>query len=153
MNIRDYVKLVGGVAVIVYNPDGSIRSEQYSPNLITTIGLERGASHLASPSVSNSWFSHVGFSASVIAATIDTLALTDPFYRVVLDSVTQSGSSVIGRVLVTATDIGASTYSISQLGLFDALAGGNLICMQVLGTAVSITGSDQAEVIWAVTLT
>jgi len=154
MKLSDRIKLYGGI-VLRKN-----EQEFYVPNVVTTIGKHRLASHCANNASSNYWFSHVAFGIGTDIASTEDLALTSEFYRVAFSSVFSAGPTVFGEVIITGNLIdaylsvvlGSGAYSIYEMGLLDALSGGNLICRQTLPTAWTITGNEELEVLWGVTM-
>lgn len=143
---------VGGIVIAVQCVDGS-EDIQCVYNVVTTIGLQRCASHLAS-APSQEWFTYLAIGDNDDnAASTEDLALTNETYRVALDSIFADGVTCFGSVSITASDVGAGAVVIKELGLFDADAGGNLICRQVLETAISITGAERIDVLWGVIVT
>lgn len=121
-------------------------------NTITTVGLQRMASHLASDSVTKQLFTHLAFgSGTELAESEDNIALETQFYIAALPSIFADGVTVYGNIEITATDIGGGTYDITEVGLFDAASGGNLIARQLLDTAIEdLTGADKVNTLWGI---
>ena len=154
MNLLDKVKVYGG---IVLRKNGE---SVYVPNVVTTVGKERLASHCANKASTNYWFSHLAFGIGTDEASTEDLALTSEFYRVEFDAVFTTKATVFGSVKITGNLIdtylgvalGSGSYNIYELGLLDAITGGNLICRQTLPQAWTITGNEELEVLWGITM-
>ena len=153
IDVLQSVKPVGGILIIKYDADGNMVSEQLVPNTITRVGKQRLASHAANDATSNYWFSHIALGDDGdTAASEDDTSLTSEIYREAFDSVFADGTTVFGQSEILASDIGGSSYTIEEVGLCDAVSGGNLIARQVLGTAITITGSEKVVVLWGVVM-
>lgn len=156
MNLIDRIKLYGG---ILYSIDG--QEPIYIPNVVCRIGRERLASHSANMATTNYWFSHLGIGTGTIEASTEDLSLGDEYYRVAFDSVFAVNYTVFGNVVFTGNlidtylgvDLGSGIYQITEFGLLNSLSGGNLICRQVLGVQLEISGNTQLEVLWGVIMT
>lgn len=152
LRYSDKFWVVGGVIIAVVR--GETEPEVYAlPNVITTVGKQRAASHLGS-TPSKTWFTHiaVGDNSDTPVATGD-LALASEIHREALDSVWVSGVTVFGQFSITASDIGSGSQTIRELGLLDAASGGNLITHQNLVTAITISGSERIDGLWGVIVT
>lgn len=143
----------GGSFIWKYSEDDILLQTIFTPNIVTTVGKQRLASHVATLSNANYWFSHIALGDDdTVAAAIGDLSLTNEIYREAFDSVFASGNTIFGQSQIVATDIGGSTYSIEECALYDAISGGNLICRQVLATSVEISGGEKADVLWGVVM-
>ncbi|KKN63202.1 hypothetical protein LCGC14_0503920 [marine sediment metagenome] len=121
-------------------------------NVITTVGLERMASHLADSTPGKELFTHFALgSGTTLAEAIGNPALETQIYIEAFDNIFASGPIIFGYTSLVATDIGVGSYSIGEVGLFDALSGGNLIARQLLDTVISnFTGADQIDTLWGI---
>ena len=107
--------------------------------MLTTIGKQRIASKLASGSL----MTHLAVGDDDTEENIADLSLGNELYRVALDTIAQSDQTCWGVGTILASDIGAGSYDIIELGLYDSASGGNLICRVVLSQAVTITGAQR----------
>jgi hypothetical protein len=114
---------------------------------ITSIGLQRIASHLAS-APSQTLVTYLALGDDDTAFLPSDLALGNETYRVVVDSVFADGRVCFESVEIIASDIGAGTITIAEMGLYDAVVGGNLIARQVLDTAFTFSGAEKIRVLW-----
>jgi hypothetical protein len=157
MNIRDQIKLYGGILLL----HSEIPEPIYIENVVCSVGKQRCASHLASYPSTNYWFSHLAIGTGVSEASTEDLALDDEFYRVQLDSVYAEGYIVYGSVTLTGllidayldVTLGSGDYDITEFGLLDAMSGGNLICRQKISVQLGLTGAESLEVLWGVIVT
>jgi hypothetical protein len=153
MIIRDFLKLKGEIQIY---KNGVLVCR--TPNVVCRVGKERGASHWATLSNANYWFSHVAIGTGTAAASTEDLALVAEYYRKSL-TVSAVANTIYGITTWTGEDVdtykgvalGSGSYSIIELGLLDALSGGNLIARQVV-TQVDFTGAEEMELIWSITI-
>jgi len=151
MKLSDFLKLRGGIEI---RKSGILVFQ--TPNVITTIGKQRFVSHAATLANTNYVFSHLGIGIGTDAASSEDLALTSEYYRKSL-TVFAAGIAIYGTTTFTGNNVdtylgvslGSGSYNITELGLLDALSGGNLIARQVV-TQVDFTGNEEVEVIWGV---
>lgn len=133
----------------------------YIQNVVCRIGRERLASQAANNALTNSWFSHLVVGEGILAASTEDLSLADELYRVKFDSVFATNYTIFGAVDLTGLMIdnyvgvvpGVGEYDITEFGLMNALAGGDLICHQTPDYCFTITGDDKLSVLWGVTVT
>lgn len=146
--------LAGFLLVRKLDSDGNLIQEWMYPNVVTTIGKQRCASHLANSSPGKTWFTHIALSTNTDAVSTEDLALDNEFYREALDTVFAADATVFGSIIMEGNDIGAgTTWTVYKVGLLDAASGGNLICQQLLGTAVEFEGTEKLEILWGVIVT
>lgn len=154
MDLRDKVLVRGGIVLEKHN------RKEYIPNVVTTVGKHRLASHSANNASSNYWFSHLAFGVGTDIASTEDLSLSAEFYRAAFDYVFSNGPTVFGQIVLTGNmidtylgvDLGSGIYNIYEMGLLDAISGGNLICRQTLPEPWSITGEEELCVLWGVTM-
>ena len=149
--MRDKVGHVGFVIHKITRENGLVEW-RFQLNTITTVGLQRMASHHASDSVSKTLFTHLAFGdGTEEAESEDNAALENQIYIEALDNVFAAGVTIFGSLSIVATDIGGDTYDIAEVGLFDAASGGNLIARQLLDTVIEdLTGSDRIDTLWGI---
>lgn len=119
-------------------------------DVVTTIGKNRAASHLANSVPGKTWFTDIALGTNQDAESTEDLSLGAEFYRVTLDTVWAVGETVFGNSIIEGNDIGADTYTIWELGLLNTAAGGDLICRQVLASSVSLNGTEKLDILWGV---
>ena len=137
--------------LIIIDEDGNIRhKEVYTGDIVTTVGKNRAASHLANSVPAKEWFTHIALGTNTDAESTEDPSLGAEFYRVALDVIWAVGETVFGHVVIQADVIGAGIITIAELGLLDASVGGNLICRQVLDTAETFSGTEKVNILWGV---
>jgi hypothetical protein len=156
MKLIEKIRLYGG---ILY----SLNEQEpiYIPNVVCRVGRERLASHAANNATTNYWFSCLGIGTGTDPASTEDLAMGVEYYRVSFDRVFAVNYTVFGDVVITGNmidtyldvDLGSGTYQITEFGLLNALAGGHLICHQVMDLQLELQGNTQLEVMWGVVLT
>jgi len=118
--------------------------------MVTTVGKQRLASHLAS-APSQTVFTHIAFGTGDTAATAADLALEAEILRVEFDSVYQDDRVCFGKKQVQGADFGdEDEYTIKELGVLDAASGGNLICRSVLATAITLAKNERLVIPYGV---
>lgn len=149
--IKDYIALRQEVVIKKILADGTEQDfGTFSSDIVTTVGKNRAASHLANVLPGKTWFTHLALGTNQDAESTEDVALGAEFYRVALDSVFAVGETVFGRSIVQADTIGAGTITVVELGLLDALVGGNLQARQVLETAFTFSGTEKFDLLWGV---
>ena len=112
---------------------------------VTTVGLQRMASHLANAPL----VTHVAFGDDDTAAQVSDIALANETHRDTIDSISNVNVSVISAITIAADDIGSGEQTIDEVGVLD---GSNLLCRHALYTPVKITGVQQLTVVYEVVL-
>lgn len=148
---NENIAVSGGVFIVIYNAQNEAVRNIFVPNVVTKVGRQRLVSHLATSSNTNTWFSHIALGDDdTVSATEDDLSLTSEIYREAFDTVFASGETIFGQSEIVATDLGTGSYTIKEVGLYDAASGGNLICRQVLSSSITISGGEKISVLWGV---
>ena len=137
----DVSKKIGFVIHVVTRGDGE--KELYVKlNTISLTGLQRMASHLADDAPGKALFTHMAYGSGItLAESENNPSLETETHRKAFDNIFADGVTVYGDVTLLATEIGAGSYDITEVGLFDAVSGGNLIARQLLYDADD-DGSD-----------
>lgn len=152
MSLRyDRSKKFGFVFISEKRTDGTKRLHMQG-NVITTVGLERMASHHADSAPGKKLFTHFALgSGTTLAEAVGNAALEAQIYIEALDNIFASGVTIFGYTSLVATDIGVGSYNIGEVGLFDAASGGNLIARQLLDEVISnFTGADRLDTLWGI---
>jgi len=139
--INESVKLKGFVVLEVRGPDGSVK-ERRTANAVTTNGLYGAADQiLASPSLNKPTHMAIGTgspAANALGTELDRNALT---------SKTRSNAVV---TMVGTWNAGDGTGSITEAGIFDAGASGNMWCSASFGV-ITKAAADSLTVTWTLT--
>lgn len=150
--IKDYLYLQPQFLVIdkIFKDGHRENIYAFALDVVTTVGKNRAASHLANSAPGKTWFTDIALGTNQDAESTEDLSLGDEFYRVTLNSVWAVGETVFGNSIIEGSDIGVDEYTVWELGLLNAAAGGDLICRQVLGSAVTVDGTEKLDILWGV---
>lgn len=150
--LKDELLLYSQIILIKRDKQGRILEAITTPpvDIVTTVGKEKAASHLANTSISTTWFSKIALGTNNDTESTEDLALGNEIYSVDLDDVWASGCAVFGRWNITASDIGSDSYSIYELGLKNG--DDDLIARQVLNSSFDFSGLQQMDANWKVTV-
>jgi len=149
--IKDEITIQQALAITKIDEDGIETELEICPlDIVTTVGKERAASHLANSVPAKEWFTHIALGTNDDAESTEDLSLGTEIYRVALDTVFANGQTVFGHSIITANDIGVDSYTLWEVGLLDASAGGNLIARQVFNSSITFTGNEKLEFLWGV---
>lgn len=114
--------------------------------MITSVGYEQCASHLASDAPGETMLPYLALGTDDTDEAVSDLALGAEIYRGAFTEVAQSGNTVLAKLVVQASDIGAeSSYTIKEIGFFDAASGGNCLSRTILDASITLTGSKRIE--------
>ncbi len=141
---KDRLLLTTEFSLFLIDGNISIPLEIKTGDLVTTRGKERAASILAD----NDWVTDIAIGTNNDAESTEDLALGAEFYEEALDSVGANGQTVLCAYEIEALDIGGATYTVRELGLKDA--SDNLICRQVLDTAIEFSGTQKLAGVWGI---
>ena len=122
-------------------------------NVITTVGLQRMASHMADDAPGKELFTHMAYGTGVTSAeSVENGSLETEIHRKSFDNIFAAGVILFGDVTLLASEIGGDSYVISEVGLYDASAGGNLIARQLMDSSayMTITGAERIDTLWGI---
>jgi hypothetical protein len=144
--VEDTIKATGEVQIKLYNPDGSVKSEQTIPNLVVTLGKNFIASRMVgtSPAV----MSHMAVGAGTTAANAADTALGSQLGIVTLSSGTATGAVA---TYVASFPAGTGTGAVTEAGVFNASTSGTLLCRTVF-SVVNKGSLDAMTITWAITI-
>lgn len=161
--LKDSIKLTTICTIKKIYEDGTWEIiDVIAGDIVTTIGKNRAASHLANSSNADTWFTDLALGTNDDAESTEDVALGAEIFRVALDGVAGDGGAgdlntvfavgetVFGRAVIQADSIAAGTVTIKELGLLDAAVGGNLICRQVPNNELSFSGTEKLDILWGV---
>jgi hypothetical protein len=144
--VEDTIKATGEVQIKLYNPDGSVKSEQTIPNLVVTLGKNFIASRMVgtTPAV----MSHMAVGAGTTAANAADTALGSQLGIVTLTSGTATGAVA---TYVASFPAGTGTGAVTEAGVFNASTSGTLLCRTVF-SVVNKGSLDAMTITWAITI-
>ena len=149
-----YLQLHGRVDVFLYDEHGAIKDERHLDNLIVDSGLEGVAFRIAPHDgsvTSNSPWNYIATGTGVTPPASGDTALQLEIARIqdpVANYTTTSGKQVKLQVSFAP---GIGTGVISESGLFNAAAGGDMLARQSFAPIVK-GASDTLTVTWVITL-
>jgi len=114
--------------------------------MITLVGKQRIASHLAAANPGNTVITHCALSDHTGEVSENDLVVDGEDLRTTL-TVSANNVTCLGEDTVVASEISASAYTLRKVGFLDASAGGNLICTHKLNTAIALSGSQRLHII------
>jgi hypothetical protein len=120
--------------------------------LITLVGKQRIASHLATANPTKTVITHCALSDHSGAVSENDLVVEGEDYRTSL-TVSANNVTCLSEDTVVATEISASAYTLRKIGFLDASVGGNLICTHKLNTAIALSGSQRLHIIHGLVIT
>ncbi len=140
-------KLLGAIDFRIYNADGSLDQRVVKKNLVVTNGLGLAVSRLSSNG-SNA-LSHMGIGSGTLAPTLADTDLQTSIVRRVFDT---AGGSVVGSVVTyyCTYPAGTGTGTISEAGLFNALAAGTMFS-RITFPPMTKSASQSLAASWTVT--
>lgn len=145
--VRDEEPAEDNVRIVLRGPDGEIKHDETTHNLIVTVGKNGIADQLlASPTISKPSHMAIGTGGSGPAAG-DT-ALTTELDRNALTSKLRSTNVV---TMVGDWAAGDGTGAITEAGIFDAGSTGNLYARAVF-SVVNKGASDTLSISWTFTI-
>ncbi len=134
--------------------------EVVTGDIVTTVGKNRAASHLANLANAKTWFTHLALGTNADAESTEDPSLGTEIYRIALDGVAGDGlvpntifavgETVFGHAIIQADSVAVGTVTVAEVGLLDALVGGNLICRQVLSNALTFSVTEKLDLLWGV---
>lgn len=137
------LKLIENVHLVLRGPDGKVKEERRIKNTVTTAGKNGVADQiLASPSLGKPTHMAVGTGSptgTALGAETDRNALT---------SKNRSGAVV---TMIGDWAAGDGTGALTEAGLFDAAATGNMWCSQSF-SVVNKGASDTLSITWTLTV-
>lgn len=145
--VRDEATPEDNVMLVVRGPDGTVKHEETTHNLIVTAGKNGIADQLlASPTISKP--THMAIGTGTNAAAAGDTALQTELDRNALTSKTRSTNVV---TMVGDWAAGDGTGAITEAGILDAASTGNLYARAVF-SVVNKGASDTLSISWTFTI-
>lgn len=145
--LNDFLGFKGYLDIVLTGPDGEVKQKMTVPNIVTTSGRNYIAHRMTT--ATNVLMSHMAVGTnSTGGAGIANVALNAEIARVALSS-----NSVVapGNVInyIATFPAGTGTGSITEAGILNAAAAGELLCRTTFGT-VTKGASDTLQITWTV---
>ena len=140
------VKVKGNLEVILLDETGKQKDYRKVNNLVVAVGKDVIASRLVGNALAV--MSHMAVGASDTAAATSQTALGTELGRVALDSTTRATNTI---TYVATFPAGTGTGAITEAGILNAGATGNMLCRTVFGVVTKASG-DTVVITWNVTV-
>lgn len=152
--MEENVRYAGWLTSTLRGPDGKIKQQRHTRNVVTNLGLDWLVKHTMDTSATCMTVFYIGSTASGgAAAAADTTGETDENYRLAFTYVT-GGTN--GRCSATATfgasgTAGDSTTGITEAGIFNgavATSGDGVLFCRAIFSAINKGVNDTLEIKW-----
>jgi hypothetical protein len=140
------VSVKGSLEVILLDETGKQKDYRKVNNLVVAVGKDVIASRLVGNSLPV--MSHMAVGQSSTAAATSQTALGSEIGRVSLDSTSRSTNTI---TYVATFPAGTGTGAITEAGILNAGATGNMLCRTVFGVVTKASG-DTVVITWNVTV-
>ena len=140
------VNVKGNLEVILLDETGKQKDYRKVNNLVVAVGKDVIASRLVGNALAV--MSHMAVGSSDTAATTSQTALGTELGRVALDSTSRATNTI---TYVATFPAGTGTGSITEAGILNAGATGNMLCRTVFGVVTKAAG-DTVVITWNVTV-
>jgi len=117
--------------------------------MITDIGLQCIASHLASANPNKTLTTHVALSENTDEVGEGDITVEDEEYRVATE-VSANNITCLNEKLIVGSDIDTDGINLNKVGLLDQSVGGNLICKSKLNLTLSIGISQKLHIVYGI---
>lgn len=144
--INDNLKLKGRVAMVLRDVNGNVKEEQEINNLVVNSGLDFIASRMKDGTATA--MSNMAVGSGTTAAAAGDTALESELGRAALTSTTVTDNAV---AYVATFGAGVGTGAVTEAGIFNAGAGGDMLCRTVF-SVVNKAADDSLQITWTVTL-
>ena len=140
------VNVKGNLEVILLDETGKQKDYRKVNNLVVAVGKDVIASRLVGNALAV--MSHMAVGSSSTAAATSQTALGTELGRVALDSTSRATNTI---TYVATFPAGTGTGSITEAGILNAGATGNMLCRTVFGVVTKASG-DTVVITWNVTV-
>lgn len=144
--LTDFIGVKGSLHIQKYDSDLILIDERQVKNLVVAVGKEVVAARLIGNTLPV--FSHMALGTSNTAATTSQTALGTEAGRVSLDSSSRTSNTIS---YVATFPAGTATGTITEAGVFNAGASGNMLCRTNFN-AVNKAAGDTIVITWNVTI-
>jgi len=146
--IKDKVKTIGTLDVVLTDENGQIKEKFTVPNLIVQTGRNYIAHRMTSGS--NTTMSHMGIGTNNTAAALGDITLGTETARVTLTSTTNTApGNVVTYVATFNPGTPATANAITEAAIFNAASNGEMLCRTVFDVVNKGT-SDTLSITWTV---
>lgn len=143
------IKVSGEVHICLKDPQGRVKAEEVSRNLVVTVGRQHIADQMADQGAAA--MSHMGIGTGTTAADALDTALGTEIDRNALTSKTQGTGSDAHKVTYVADwAAGDGTGAITEAGIFNSASAGDMLCRSVFAVKNKAAG-DTLTLTWILT--
>lgn len=148
--IKASAKISGRVHVCLRDARGRIKAEEVVSNLLVTTGKNHIADQLSDQG--QAAMSHMAIGTGTTAAAADDTALESELDRNALASTTQGSGGDANQVSYSCEwPAGDGTGAITEAGIFNDAAAGNMLCRAVFAVKNKESG-DSLTLTWVLTI-
>lgn len=155
MNELSILKITGHLDIVLTDAYGNIKETRSVPNLIVDSGKQLIAERLltTNPTSTFAIMSHMALGTSGTGTAGGNTALGSQWgaRQVLSPASTRSGTVLTYTCTFGASVPDATTTSVQEAGIFNALTGGTMLCRTVFGT-ITKASSDVLTISWNVTI-
>lgn len=150
MNTNEQIQLRGDLDIVLLDSSGAVKDKRELRNLVVNTGLAFFISRAVG--TAKDVMSHKALgSGTTAAAAGDTELQSQLGTRKALDSTTISGANNEKVVYVTTFAPGEGTGAVTEAGIFNNSAGGDMLCRTVFAV-VNKAADDTMQITWTLTL-
>ena len=143
------VQVTGEVQIVLRGPDGRIKAEEITSNLVVTTGRQHIADQMADQGAAA--MSHMAIGTGTTAADASDTALETELDRNALTSKTQgTGSDAHKVTYVGDWAAGDGTGAITEAAIFNSASAGDMLCRSVFSVKNKGAG-DTLTLTWVLT--
>jgi hypothetical protein len=146
--IKDTVKTIGELEIVLKNEEGDIKEKFTVPNLVVQTGRNYIAHRMTGGG--NAVMSHMGIGTDNTAANLNNTTLGLESARVVLTSAANtSPGNVVTYVATFSQGVPASLTPVTEAAIFNNSSGGEMLCRTVFNV-VNKDVQDTLTITWTV---
>lgn len=148
--INEKLKLSGALSIVLTDKNGNVKDSREVKNLVVNAGLAYIISRMVG--TDKGTMSHMALGAGTAAAAAGQTDLLSMLgIREALDTTTIVGANSEKVQYVCTFEPGDATGAITEAGIFNNAAGGDMLCRTVF-PVVNKAADDQMAVTWTITL-
>lgn len=148
--INENLKLSGQLSILLKDKAGNVKDTREVKNLVVNAGLAFIISRMQG--TNKDVMSHMALGSSTTAAVAGQTDLVSMLgAREAIDTVTTTGANNEKVRYVCSFEAGEGTGAVTEAGIFNAGAGGDMLCRTVFDV-VNKAADDTLAITWTITL-
>lgn len=148
--INENLKLSGQLSILLKDKAGNVKDTREVKNLVVNAGLAFIISRMQG--TTKDVMSHMALGSSTTAAVAGQTDLVSMLgAREAIDTVTTTGANNEKVRYVCSFEAGDGTGAVTEAGIFNAAAGGDMLCRTVFDV-VNKAADDTMAITWTITL-